>query len=55
MPEIERHTIENVIERVKEHNINSDLELIKKAYKYAKKCHQEQSRLSRRKLYLSSG
>lgn len=46
MPKKEPITIEKIIEKMKQNNSNSNVELIKKAYEYADKNHKEQNRVS---------
>lgn len=46
MTEKQKHTIEDVIKKLKEHHPKVNLKLIQKVYEYAAKCHNEQSRLS---------
>ena len=46
MPKKEPITIEKIIEKMKQNNSNSNVELIKMAYEYADKNHKEQNRVS---------
>ena len=46
MPKKEPVTIEKVIEKMKQNNPNSNVDLIRKAYEYADQNHKEQNRVS---------
>ncbi|MBQ6991624.1 MAG: bifunctional (p)ppGpp synthetase/guanosine-3',5'-bis(diphosphate) 3'-pyrophosphohydrolase [Clostridia bacterium] len=46
MPSSKNATIEEVIDKIKEKNLKANIDIIKKAYEYACKNHEEQTRLS---------
>lgn len=46
MQKQENKTIEDIFKRMKQNNKKTNIELIKKAYNFAEKYHQEQNRLS---------
>ncbi len=46
MPSNKNSTIEDIINKVQEKNLNANIDIIKKAYEYANSKHENQARLS---------